>query len=213
MALVDQWNEIETGLDPNWQEVSLTLAVADETRRSRAAALLGPAGPGRHGAALRFSAHRTGDGVGPEAVRRLLDRIDDEEIDGTLSAGTVAVAEASSVEPAPSLASAWDATLAALPADWTDLLVELELTSSDHLEPGALLIAPLNPLRRAGKPGFRFRVARSFGYGASPGMVRRCLERLDDAEFAGDLRIVEAMSASHPVGTQGPVWYLAGKAV
>ena len=213
MALVDQWNEIETGLDPNWQEVSLTLAVADETRLSRAAALLGPAGPGRHGAALRFSAHRTGDGVGPEAVRRLLDRIDDEEIDGMLSAGTVAVAEASSVEPAPSLASAWDATLAALPADWTDLLVELELTSSDHLEPGALLIAPLNPLRRAGKPGFRFRVARSFGYGASPGMARRCLERLDDAEFAGDLRIVEAMSASHPVGTQGPVWYLAGKAV
>ena len=44
-------------------------------------------------------------------------------------------------------------------------------------------------------------------------MVRRCLERLDDAGIPGEVHVVEAMSDSHPVGTQGPVWYVAGKAV
>ena len=47
----------------------------------------------------------------------------------------------------------------------------------------------------------------------SPGMVRRCLGRLDDEGIPGDVRVIEAMSDSHHVGTQGPVWYVAGKAV
>jgi hypothetical protein len=212
MALVDRWNEIENGLDPSWHEAELTLSVGDESNGSRAAALLAPAGPGRHGTSLRFAAERTGT-VGPEAIRRLLGRLDEEGIDGTLDVVSTTVTAAVLVADAASLASGWDAVLATLPADWSDLLCELALTSSDHLEVGALLLAPLNPLQRADKPGFRFRVARSFGYGASPGMVRRCLERLDDAEIPGDVRVVEAMSGSYPVGTQGPVWYLAGKAV
>jgi hypothetical protein len=212
MALVDRWNEIENGLDPRWTEVAVSVTVPDEAQWSRAAALLAPAGPGRHGSALRFAVHRSG-GVGPEAIRRLLARLDDEAIDGTLEAGLVVLALEASVPDAPALTSSWDAVLATLPADWSDLLCELALTSSDHLEVGALLLAPVNPLQRAGKPGFRFRVARSFGYGASPGMVRRCLERLDGAGIPGEVHVVEAMSGSHPVGTQGPVWYVAGKAV
>ncbi len=212
MALVDRWNEIENGLDPSWSEAELTLSVVDESNGSRAAALLAPAGPGRHGNALRFAAHPTGT-VGPEAIRRLLGRLDEEGIEGTLEVVSTSVTAAVFVADPASLASGWDAVLATLPADWSDLLCELALTSTDHLEIGALLLAPVNPLQRAGKPGFRFRVARSFGYGASPGMVRRCLERLDDAEIPGEVHVVEAMSGSHPVGTQGPVWYVAGKAV
>ena len=73
------------------------------------------------------------------------------------------------------LVEAWEAALAALPPDWSDLYAELELTSSDHLDRAALLLSPVNPARYGDKPGFRFRVARRFGYGASPGMVRRCL--------------------------------------
>ena len=215
MSLVDQWNDVEKGLDPRWSHAVLSLEVSDETRGSRAAALLAPAGPGRHGTALRFSADRAGGGVGPEAIRRMLRRLDDEGIDGTLelvSTGETAVAEAA----APvSLAAAWDAALATIPSDWSDLFCELGLTSTDHVDHAALLLAPIHSTRCSGKrrPGFRFRVARSTGYGASPGMVRRCLGRLDDEGIPGDVRVIEAMSDSHHVGTQGPVWYVAGKAV
>ena len=123
---------------------------------------------------------------------------------------TTAVVEAAAEA---SLADAWDAALAAVPSDWSDLFCELGLTSTDHADHAALLLGPINPLRREGRPGFRFRVARSAGYGAAPGMVRRCLERLDDQGIPGDVRVLEAMSDSHHVGTQGPVWYVAGKAV
>jgi hypothetical protein len=219
MSLVDQWNAVEKGLDPRWSHAILSLEVSDETRRRRAAALLAPAGPGRHGTALRFSADRAGGGVGPEAIRRMLRRLDDEGIDGTLelvSTGETAVAEAA---PTASLADAWDAALATIPSDWSDLFCELGLTSTDHVDHAALLLAPLNPLqlnplqREGRRPGFRFRVARSTGYGASPGMVRRCLSRLDEEGIPGDVRVLEALSDSHHVGTQGPVWYVAGKAV
>lgn len=213
MGVVGQWNDIEKGLDPRWEHALLSLTVTDEPRRGRAAALLAPAGPGRHGDALRFAAERAGGGVGPEAIRRLLRRLDEEGIDGALElvSATAAVPEPDS--PPASLAEAWDAALATLPSDWSDLLAELDLTSTDHLDPAALMLAPINPLQHAGRPGFRFRVARSFGYGASSGMVRRCLERLDEAGVPGEVRVVEAMSDSHHVGTQGPVWYVAGKAV
>jgi hypothetical protein len=61
--------------------------------------------------------------------------------------------------------------------------------------------------------GLRFRVARRFGYGASAGMVRRCLERLDREGITGRVRILRALSDSRPVATQGPVWYVGGKSV
>ena len=50
----------------------------------------------------------------------------------------------------------------------------------------ALLLAPTEPVaRRRQLAGFRFRVARTFGYGASPLMARRCLERLDEEGIRG----------------------------
>jgi hypothetical protein len=213
MALVDQWNSIENGLDPKWRDARLDLSVDDSARLGRAAALLGPAGPGRMGSAIRFYTTRTGAGIGPEAVRRLLKRVDGEGIKGTL---TLVSSDAAAPEPAisrASLASEWDAALAVLPADWSDLLCELELTSSDHIEKGALLLSPLNPIQGTGRPGFRFRCAHAFGYGASPGMVRRCLARLDEERIPGEVRVLRAMSDTHPVATQGPVWRIGERAV
>jgi hypothetical protein len=44
-------------------------------------------------------------------------------------------------------------------------------------------------------------------------MTRRSLERLDEQEIAGELRILRVLSDTRPVATQGPVWRVGGKAV
>ena len=214
MRLVDQWTAVETGLDPRWHDARLDVVIADETQRQRALALLGPASPGRVGTTIRFTTTRSGIGVGPEAARRLLRRLDEEGINGTVTLVSSDDAPAAPALARASLAGEWGAALALLPSDWSDLLCELELTSTDHIEKGALLLAPLNPVQPGtGRPGFRFRCAQSFGYGASPGMVHRCLARLDEAGIPGEVGILRALSDAHPVGTQGVVWYVGGKAV
>jgi len=213
VGLAEQWNLIEAGLDPRWSDARLDLRIDDPARRDRAAALLAPASPGRMGASVRFVARRDGTGVGPEALRRLLRRIDAEGIAGTVALLGTADAPEQTVAARTSLAGDWDAATAVLPADWSDLLCELDLTSSDHIERGALLLAPINPIQSAGRTGFRFRCAHTFGYGASAGMVRRCLARLDEDGIPGEVRVLRALSDTHPVGTQGPVWYVEGKAV
>jgi hypothetical protein len=211
MSLAEQWNEVESRLDPRWNDARLLLTVDDESQAERALALLGPAGPGRSGREIRFFAAR-GGGIGPEAVRRMVHRIDAEGIAGTLTLVSSGEAPAEPQVSRASLAAAWDAALAVLPSDWSDLLCELELTSSDHIDRAALLTAPVNPFQSGlGKPGFRFRCAQSYGYGASAGMVRRCLSRLDDAGIPGEVRVLRALSDTHPVGTQGPVWIIGGK--
>jgi len=213
VGLAEQWNLIEAGLDPRWSDARLDLRIDDPARRDRAAALLAPASPGRMGASVRFVARRDGTGVGPEALRRLLRRIDAEGIAGTVALLGTADAPEQTVASRTSLAGDWDAATAVLPADWSDLLCELDLTSSDHIERGALLLAPINPIQSAGRTGFRFRCAHTFGYGASAGMVRRCLARLDEDGIPGEVRVLRALSDTHAVGTQGPVWYVEGKAV
>ena len=120
--------------------------------------------------------------------------------------------------PSPSssgaaFATTWDAELAALPEDWSDLYAEVELASSDYLDRAALLLAPVNPARYSSVAGFRFRVARRFGYGASAEMTHRCLERLDDERIHGRARVLWALSDTRPVQTQGPVWHSGGKSV
>ena len=44
-------------------------------------------------------------------------------------------------------------------------------------------------------------------------MTRRCLERLDDDGIVGHVVVLRALSDTHNVATQGPVWYVGGKAV
>jgi hypothetical protein len=209
----EQWQAIEKGLDPRWGTARLVLTIDDDSKRKRAAALLAPASPGLQGKSISFYAARSGAGVGPEAVRRMMRRLDEEGIVGTLELVATDEAQPEAVRASASLAADWDAALAVLPADWSDLLCEIELTSSDHIERAALLMAPLNPIQGTPRPGFQFRCAHTFGYGAAPGMVRRCLARADDERIPGTVRVVRALSDTQPVATQGPVWYIDGKAV
>jgi len=182
----------------------LSLAINDDAARSRAAALLGPAGPGVGNRLIRFTVSTRGTGIGPEAARRLLRRIDGEGIVGRLE-----LVETRGLRPEPeeevarSLAVEWQKALEALPSDWSDVVAELELHSSADVDRAAVLCAPINPIQSTGRPGFRFRCASSHGYGASAGMVGRCLERLDEAGITGRVRITRALSDVNPVGTQG----------
>jgi hypothetical protein len=211
LRLLDQFREIEERLPDGWDAARLQLTVADEGNCDRAAALLGPTNPGRHGKVIRFFTARGGAGVGPFRVGALLKRLDQEGIKGDLKLVGSDVLEEGPAVQAPSLADAWDEARATLPQDWSDVYAEVELFSSDYVEPAALALSPLNPIRYGGRPALRFRVARNFGYGGSPEMVRRCLERLDERNIRGQLRILRALSDTKPAYTQGPVWYAGGK--
>jgi hypothetical protein len=213
VSLVEQWREIDGSLPEGWSDVRLRLTVPDEGDCDRAAALLAPANPGRRGKVISFFTARRGAGVSPDRIRGLLARLDREGISGELE--VVGVGEEPVVAPLKrqTLVEGWDGELAGLPDDWSDLYAEVELHSTDYLERAALLLAPVNPARYGGKPGFRFRVASRFGYGASSEMTRRCLERLDEESVLGIVRVLWALSDTRPVQTQGPVWYVGGKSV
>jgi hypothetical protein len=162
---------------------------------------------------IHFFGARRGTGPSPDIVRRLLARVDAEGIRGELEVVGVDEAAAALEISRSTLVENWDAAVAVLPPDWSDLYAEVELVSSDWLERAALLMAPVNPARYGGLPAFRFRVASNFGYGASPAMTRRCLERVDQEGIRGEFRILRALSDTEPVGTQGPVWYVEGRSV
>src|SRR5207247_11341321 len=102
-------------------------------------------------------------------VGRLLARLEAAGIQGSVS---VLSSEASPVA-APvkenTLAESWDQALATLPADWSDLVGEIELISSDYLDVAALQLAPLNPPLTPPGSVLRFSSAAKFGYGASAG--------------------------------------------
>jgi hypothetical protein len=213
VALVEQFNAIERDLPTGWGAAQLRLTVADDGRCDRAAALLGPANPGRRGKQIRFAVARSGAGIGPDAIRRLLARLDRERVDGQLElVGSEETAPASA-RAGQSFATGWQQALASLPPDWTDIYAEVHLDSTDFLERAALLLSPVNPSRYGGPTGFRFRCAKTFGYGASPEMVTRCLERCDAERITGAVEILRVLSDTFPVGTQGPVWYVGGRSV
>ena len=134
---------------------------------------------------------------------------------GSAARSAIVSSEAAGPRPPaePTLAESWDAALANIPSDWSDLVGEIELISSDYLDQAALQLAPINP--RLTPPGtvLRFRCASKFGYGATPGMVRRCLERCDAKGIRGSVRITRALSDTKPVATQGPIWQIDGRTV
>ena len=211
MALVDRFRELERQLPDDWETARLRLNVPDDGDCARAAALLGPLNPGRRGKLINFTMTHRGGIAGEDRVASLLRRLDGERIDGELElVGATAATEASPIATR-SLAAEWDSAVAALPPDWSDAFVEVELPSSDYIEPGALRLSPMNPLRTGPRPVFRFRVARRFGYGGSPEMARRCFERLDEAAMTGSVRILNVLSDAQPVRTQGPVIYSGGR--
>jgi hypothetical protein len=213
LRLVDQYTEIERQLPRDWAEARLLLNVADDGRCERAAALLGPANPGRLGKKIRFNVGRGGAAVGPEAVRRLLRRLDVEGVDGKLELLGAQEAPIEELRKRESLREAWERALASLPADWSDVYGEVRFDSTDYVERAALLLAPLNPARYGGRAALRFRCARSFGYGVSPEMAARCFERCDEDGLTGEVEILRALSDTYPVATQGPVWLVGGRTV
>jgi hypothetical protein len=199
MRAAEQWARIEAGLEHGWDEVLLSFA--PEGPVDEAAAALGPLQPGRVGNELRLQVARAGGG--PERLQNILRRVDHRRIWGTLSLVSVkGASEPAPVEPASEL-----------PPDWSDLLCELELDSSDHLPRAALLGAPLNPTRNLDAVALRLRVSGKQGYGASPLMVRRCLERMDAEGITGTIRVLHELSDTENAATQGPVWRLAGRSV
>ena len=211
VRLADQFRELESRLPADWADVRVALVVDDSSQVERVAALLGPLGPGRSGNRIQLTVARRGGGS--DRVRRLLARIDRERIRGQLELVTYSAAVPEPPEPRaawPPLEEAWLSAVAALPEDWSDIYAEVELGSSADLDRGALRLAPVNPSRPDRGLAFKFRVARTFGYGASPEMTRRCLARLDEGEIKGRLLILWALSDTKAVATQGPVWYGEG---
>jgi hypothetical protein len=215
MRAAEQWAQIEQTLDPAWAEAHI--AFTPEGPPEEAAAVLAPLQPGRAGGDLRVHITRSGGGV--ERARNIFRQLDRRRIWGTLSVLDVAAGETAPAAPAPSpmppqaLAEAWDETLAALPPDWSDLLCELELLSTDYIERAAVLCIQMNPRRDGNRTALRFRAARIAGYGVSPEMARRCLERCDGEEIRGTVRVLHLLSDTKHVQTQGPVWLMSGQTV
>ena len=144
-----------------------------------------------------------GSGTPPELVRRVLARLDEAG-----SAGRVRLSE-SSVRPrgpaAPRAARAeerdawasWDALRRRLPPDWSDLYAEIELDSSDYLDRGALLLAPVNPPAPAGASSFRAR-ANSRATASRPGWPAVPSSASTTRGSAGALRVLRVLSDTNP---------------
>ena len=220
MALANRVEEMLRGLPRGWERARIELSVEEEDEADRAALILAPATPGRSGTIFTVYVHGGTRGLAPtpELVRRVVARLDTEDIRarvrlvGHEDAGT---APAAPGPPAPrgSLAESWDALVRRLPPDWSDLYAEVELDSSDYVERGALLLAPVNPARYGGPATFRFRCANRTGYGVAAGMARRSLERLDEEGMTGRVRALRVLSDTSSAFTQGPVWRVDGRSV
>jgi hypothetical protein len=103
------------------------------------------------------------------------------------------------------LADQWDHIVAGQPDDWSSIDVELELMDASQSEEVALVLSPLNPWhQRDWRSGvFRFRAARTFGYGTAAELCRKRLSTLDSVGVSGTLRVVSRMADIRPVATQG----------
>lgn len=206
MKLGEAWDRVANSRTEAWIQVTLE----EPERAERAAQLLAPlqpllAGPG----VLTFRVVGASD-----SVKRLLERLDRERIHASLevlASDPIPVREPA--PPQPALREQWNGALATIPADWSDLLAELELDSSDWFDRAALNLAPINPRRDGSRIAFRFRAASRFGYGGAPQMVARCLERCDNDGIRGTFRILRVLCDTQPVQTQGPVWQIDGQMV
>jgi hypothetical protein len=208
MTIAHQWETIGSELSGTWARVSLRLELPNREAADQAAAMLGPAGPYRVSATIvQFSVARDGSSLGPDQAKKLLGRVPQ----GTLSLSSQTAAPIPVARPAVSLVESWEAAVATLPADWSDLYGEIELDSTDFVEPAAVLCVQMNPRRDGSRAAFNFRAARVAGYGVSPQMARRCLERCDEKDIRGSVKVLRVLSDTHLVATQGPVWLSDGK--
>jgi hypothetical protein len=216
VSLARDWARVQEALPAGWSRAELRLTTADGRTATRAAAMLAPAQPFRpEQHVLRFASARDGSATGPDAVTRLLRRLDEAGVRGHLELADTSAPVALEERPEPglSLVASWQLAVKGLPPDWSDLYAEVRLESSDYIDPGAVLLAPLNPRRDGTRLALRFRAARRAGYGASPGMVERCFERCDGMGMQGSVEVLRVLSDTRLVATQGPTWLLSGKNV
>lgn len=209
MSVAQQWKRIGSSLPDGWQRAQLRLELRDKAAADRAAAMLGPAGAYRAApTVLLFTVARDGTATSPDNLRRLLGYVPR----GTLSlSGSQAAPEQTTARRVSSLTEAWDAAVAGLPPDWSDLYVEVQLTSTDFIERAAVLMVQCNPRRDGQRAALRFRSARVAGYGVSPEMARRCLERCTAERIEGSVVALRVVSGSRHVATQGPTWLVGGR--
>jgi hypothetical protein len=209
VSVAPQWNAIGSSLPDGWVSAQLRLELRDREAADQAAAMLGPAGAYRAApTVLLFTVARDGSATSPENLRRLLRYVPR----GTLSlSGSQAAPKRSATRRVTGLTEAWDAAVAGLPADWSDIFVEVQLTSTDFVERASVLMVQCNPRRDGQRAALRFRCARVAGYGVSPEMARRCLARCEAEAIEGSVVVLRAVSGSRHVGTQGPVWLAGGK--
>ena len=217
MQLAEQWREIRAGLPSSWKSTRLSLTLSEDGDADRAALILASLTPGRLRSSFRLELRPDRD---PEGIFARLDRESFRGLLTLLRAEEAAVAPVAAARtpmgPAPRsepLAGQWTALVSDLPPDWSDLWAEVELDSSDFVQRGALLLAPVNPARHGGPTTLRFRCARLRGYGTAPEMARRCFERCDAEEITGKIRILRVLSDTSLVSTQGPVWRVGGRSV
>ena len=221
MALADRVDEFVRGLPRGWERARIELTVDEEADADRAALLLASASPGRAGRSFTFHLAATDHETGtPSALaRRVLARLDQAGIPGRVRLVEFERPAPTAAPPAPqaeqrtTLSASWDSLLRRLPPDWSDLYAEVELDSSDYLDRGALLLAPVNPARAGGPATFRFRAANRQGYGVAAGMARRAFQRLDDEGMSGRVRVLRVLSDTNAPFSQGPVWREDGRAV
>ena len=116
MSLVGQWRSLADELPEGWRTAGLRLELRERESADRAAALLGPAQPFRaEPDTLRFDTARDGSATGPDGVTRLLARLDDARIGGTLTLASSKQAPPRAARGETLLADAWDTALAGLP--------------------------------------------------------------------------------------------------
>jgi hypothetical protein len=215
VKLSEQWSAIEQHLPAGWSDVTLRVRPEQASELAAVARVLGPMGVGRVGGELSVTVHRAGGAAGPEAARRLFGLLDESRVWCSLEQRDVGASapgaeQETDGDTVTSVAAAWEAATQTLPRDWSDLLCELRIGSSALLGRAALLCAPLNPARSPSDPlAFTFRAARVAGYGTSPTMVRRCLERLDEEGIEAEVAILRQLSETDRVATQGTVWLVA----
>jgi hypothetical protein len=209
VSVADQWNAIGSNLPEGWARAQLRLELADRDAADRAAGMLGPVGPYRAApTVLLFGVARDGSSASPDNLVRLLRKVPAGTL--VLSGSQAAPERAPGRRPA-SLTASWDRAIAGLPADWSDLYVELQLASTDFVERASVLCVQCNPRRDGKRAALRFRCARVRGYGVAPEMARRCLERCDAERIEGSISVLRVLSDSQHVATQGPVWLVGGK--
>lgn len=90
------------------------------------------------------------------------------------------------------LASDFQRALDALPADWTDLELDLRIEDESRYVDTAVALAAVNAqVYSRAEWHWRLVLARSFGHAAAPETVRGVLAKLDAEGVAGELQVAE----------------------